>query len=656
MPLMADARMTTGLFALGMASSAYHHSLRYARSRIQGRPFQSAADVHASRVPIIEHLDVQRMLLEMKTKVEGCRGLLGKMSLQLSRQLALKAQPAPDERALDRTQRLMLFYVPIVKAYVSDQAWRICELAIQVHGGVGYTKDTPVEQYARDVKVLSIWEGTNYIQSQDLLREKLSFGRDSRTIRYLREDVEAFLDGVTDPELAPECACVRNALADCIAALDVLAGIVQSGHMASVSQFSTRLLEMLAETCVAWVLLESAVAARRALARGNPGATKADFYRGKVDAARFFIHNILPAVHGRLQVIRNHDKSLVALASERFGYLAPSRIPRSSPRLPCPPCPRKKRRSPRRSEMVTLFDSLQATAAVRASHTALVHQDESLSYAQLLAQARAAAGAMRALGVRAGDRVAIHSDKRFEFVVALLGASAAGAVFVPINPQLKAHQVLHILRDAEAKLLVTTRARHDALREVDEDLPPTLLFTDPDAASRSIAADQQWDRQLGAAVPVAEAARVVDSDLAAILYTSGSTGMPKGVMVTHRNLGSGAASVNQYLGNRADEVILSLLPLEFRCPRPEPAHHGDRRRRHAGAAEFPDRRRGRARLPPARRDRDDGSAAAVAPAGRGALARGSRRPSALFRQYRGPHARHPAGARCARCSPMRGPS
>lgn len=211
--------------------------------------------------------------------------------------------------------------------------------------------------------------------------------------------------------------------------------------------------------------------------------------------------------------------------------------------------------------MITLFDALQATAAARPTHPALVHQDDTLTYAQLLAQARAAAAAMRSLGVAPGDRVAIQSDKRFELVVALLGACAAGAVFVPVNPQLKAQQVLHILRDAEPKLLVTTRGRHDALRAMDEDLPPTLLFSEP--TERAVAPELQWDRHLAEAVPIAAPEPVVDSDLAAILYTSGSTGMPKGVMVTHRNLGSGAASVNQYLGNRPEEVILSLLPLSF---------------------------------------------------------------------------------------------
>jgi len=323
MPLMSEARMSTGLFALGMASSAYHHSLRYARERIQGRPFDRVSDAKAGRVAIIEHLDVQRMLLEMKCKVEGCRGLLGKLSIEDARQLAIREQQDADPKQLDRARRLIQFYVPIVKAYVSDQAWRICELAIQVHGGVGYTKDTPVEQYARDVKVLSIWEGTNYIQSQDLLRDKLAFGRDSRTITYFREDVEAFLDGESQSHFPGECGQLRTALSCCVQSLEVLSGIVKSGDMTSVSQFSTRLLEMFAETCVAWVLLEAAVAARRALAT-QAGQSRAAFYQGKIDSAKFFIYNILPGVRAKADIIRDFDKSLVVMPSANFGYLQPA--------------------------------------------------------------------------------------------------------------------------------------------------------------------------------------------------------------------------------------------------------------------------------------------------------------------------------------------
>src|SRR5262249_43522927 len=133
-------------------------------------------------------------LLEMKSKVEGCRGLIGKLQLCASQQAILEARgrEAPRDE-LARAKRLTALLTPIVKAYVSDQAWRVCELAMQVHGGVGYLADHPLEQYARDVRVLSIWEGTNYIQAQDLLRDKLGFGNEGPMLHAFAAEIEGFL-------------------------------------------------------------------------------------------------------------------------------------------------------------------------------------------------------------------------------------------------------------------------------------------------------------------------------------------------------------------------------------------------------------------------------------------------------------------------------
>ncbi|MGY3085544.1 citrate/2-methylcitrate synthase [Pseudomonas fragi] len=305
-PLMNQARMSTAIIGLGLASSAYLHSVDFAGKRLQGRAISRTSDASAPAVPIIEHADVQRMLLEMKARVEGCRGLLGKLTGASTQAYALEAEPVLDEARVEKYRKLVLLFTPICKAFVSDQAWKICELAIQVHGGIGYTDAYPVEQNARDVKILSIWEGTNYIQSQDLVRDKLGFGRNSRLIKYLREELDAFLSSKMGVgiELQAKFPLLENAMLAVEQALALINEHVRAGRTHETSQFFTRFLEMLGLTASAWVLLESACLAERQLHQ-QPSAEEAAFYRGKVKTAQYFFANILPTVTQHAQAIEN---------------------------------------------------------------------------------------------------------------------------------------------------------------------------------------------------------------------------------------------------------------------------------------------------------------------------------------------------------------
>ena len=305
-PLMNQARMSTAIIGLGLASSAYLHSADFAGKRLQGRAISRTSDASAPAVPIIEHADVQRMLLEMKARVEGCRGLLGKLTGASTQAFALEAEPVLDEAQVEKYRKLVLLFTPICKAFVSDQAWKICELAIQVHGGVGYTDAYPVEQNARDVKILSIWEGTNYIQSQDLVRDKLGFGRNSRLIKFLREELDAFLSSKmwVGTELKGHFPVLENAMIAVEQALALINEHVRAGRTHETSQFFTRFLEMLGLTASAWVLLESACLAERQL-RQPLSAEEAAFYRGKVKTAQYFFANILPTVTQHAQTIEN---------------------------------------------------------------------------------------------------------------------------------------------------------------------------------------------------------------------------------------------------------------------------------------------------------------------------------------------------------------
>lgn len=300
--VMQEARMGTGLFALGMASSAYLHALDFARKRVQGRAFMRSFDMKAPHCHIIEHPDVQRMLLEMQGLVEGSRGLIGKLTGNLS--AAASAQAAGDMDLASRHAEMAQLYTPIVKAYVSDQAWRVAELSMQVHGGVGYCADLPIEQYARDIRILSIWEGTNYIQAQDLVRDKLGFGRKSRNLAAFVEDYNAFLlEGDEQPSLAREFAACGRALEAIVQTMEHVAMVSAGDARESIGQYCTRILHMFGTSVVAQVLVRAAVIAGKRLNEPDLSSEDITFYEGKIAAARFFVHNLLPAVERNSSVI-----------------------------------------------------------------------------------------------------------------------------------------------------------------------------------------------------------------------------------------------------------------------------------------------------------------------------------------------------------------
>jgi acyl-CoA ligase (AMP-forming) (exosortase A-associated) len=203
-----------------------------------------------------------------------------------------------------------------------------------------------------------------------------------------------------------------------------------------------------------------------------------------------------------------------------------------------------------------LFDSARATPDA----PALEYGAERRSYAELAALVRAAANALLAQGLGAGERVAVYMEKRIENVAAMLGAAAAGGAFVPVNPLLKAEQVRYILADCDVRVLVTTADRYKGLAAVLASLPDlraVLVVQGADLAAPAL----DWNAALAA--PEARAHRRIDADMAAILYTSGSTGAPKGVVLSHRNLVAGARSVASYLEIAPSDRVLAVLPLSF---------------------------------------------------------------------------------------------
>jgi len=209
---------------------------------------------------------------------------------------------------------------------------------------------------------------------------------------------------------------------------------------------------------------------------------------------------------------------------------------------------------------------IRDTASCRPEATAVIHGDQHLTYGELQTSVERIAGGFSALGVQAGERIAIYLDKCLETVVAVFAASAAGGVFVPINPQLKAGQIDHMLADSGASVLVTSRHRVATLGDVMAQHPSLHTVVVIDEPTTNDALPNQsgithWSAL--ASEPVAARPARVETDVAALLYTSGSTGLPKGVALSHRNLVAGAASVTDYLGNTPDDRLLAVLPLSF---------------------------------------------------------------------------------------------
>jgi alkylation response protein AidB-like acyl-CoA dehydrogenase len=316
--LMNLARVATGTYALGLASSAYYSAVDYAGQRIQGTSIRGIASPKAQRLPIIEHLDVKRMLLDMKAKVEGMRSLVLKAANYLSLAMTLFGEAAEDKALRRRYEALADLLIPVVKAYCSDQAWLVCETAIQVHGGYGYISDFPVEQNCRDVKIMSIWEGTNYLQAADLVRSKLSLGKTSRSFGFLKEEIARFLEQEPlYPELAGQFDLLGAAQADIDAALANFGRWLSSGEMEQIYLMATRFMNAFGDFIVGWLLLENAAAASRAM-RENDREYDANFCEGKLFSMRFFFNNTLAHLQSKLKAISTVDEDFKRIVTDNF--------------------------------------------------------------------------------------------------------------------------------------------------------------------------------------------------------------------------------------------------------------------------------------------------------------------------------------------------
>ena len=314
------ARMMVGTKAIATLSTGYLNALDFAKQRVQGADMTQLTDKTAPRVTIINHPDVRRMLMLQKAYAEGMRALV-LYTAQVQDKVEV-AKAAGDSEALDAADRLNDLLLPIVKGFGSEKSYELLALSLQVLGGSGYLQDYPMEQYIRDAKIDTLYEGTTSIQGMDFFFRKIA--RDQgRALTVLLSEIQTTAKGGTgDDALVLERGLLGTALEDVQAMVGHMVGDLMASQQDKQSIYkvglnTTRLLMSCGDLVVSWLLVRQSEVALARLAGGATGADKA-FYEGKVAAARFLTRTVLPELSARRQVAESTDLSLMELDEAAF--------------------------------------------------------------------------------------------------------------------------------------------------------------------------------------------------------------------------------------------------------------------------------------------------------------------------------------------------
>ena len=310
--IIEHARMAVGMKSMSTLSTAYLNALAYAKDRVQGPDLAQAADKRAPRVRIIQHPDVRRMLMAQKAHAEGMRAL-GLYIAWLQDQVEiLGGHTNKDAAKMDARNDLML---PLLKGYCSEKATEMLVLSLQTIGGSGYIQDYPFEQYLRDQKIDSLYEGTTQIQALDLIFRKIA--RDGgQTLQALMEEVAATAGGTDGGDaLADERKALQRALGDIQGILMGLMGKLNES-VYHVGLHGNKILYAVAEVVIAWLLVRHAAIALAKLPDAK-GSDKA-FYEGKVASARWFCRQVLPGLTLTRKLVENSELSIMEIPEEAF--------------------------------------------------------------------------------------------------------------------------------------------------------------------------------------------------------------------------------------------------------------------------------------------------------------------------------------------------
>jgi alkylation response protein AidB-like acyl-CoA dehydrogenase len=312
------ARMMVGTKAIATLSTGYLNALEYAKTRIQGADMTQMTDKTAPRVTIIHHPDVRRALMMQKVYAEGMRALYLYTAAHQNPQVAMLVSGADAELA-ERVNDLLL---PIVKGVGSERAYQYLTESLQTFGGSGFLQDYPIEQYIRDAKIDSLYEGTTAIQAQDFFFRKIARDR-GVALGHLVAQIEEFLDsGDARSELADSRKLLATALDDVRAMATTMTGYLlgsqqDARELYRVGLESVRFLLAAGDLVIGWLLLRQAEIALGSLDR-DPSDADRDFYAGKVTAATFFAGVVLPRLGAERRIVENDDLAVMELSEDAF--------------------------------------------------------------------------------------------------------------------------------------------------------------------------------------------------------------------------------------------------------------------------------------------------------------------------------------------------
>jgi len=309
--IIKNARLTIGIKSAATLSTAYLNALEFAKARVQGPDLAKIADRNSPRVRIIDHPDVRRLLITQKAHAEGMRALVAYIGWAQDQNLLQPEEPY--------WAKLVDLLLPLVKGYCSEKGYELLSQALQVLGGSGFIQDYPIEQYIRDAKIDTLYEGTTGIQALDLFFRKIARDQGA-TLTRLTEEIREFAKagGAQDP-LNSERELLGVCLEDLQGQVGAMVGDLGEAAasppaMYRVGLHTNSLLEGVAELVIGWLLLRHAELAQAKLS----GTGDQAFYEGKIASARFFARTVLPKAGLRRRLAEGEDAALMTMSEAAF--------------------------------------------------------------------------------------------------------------------------------------------------------------------------------------------------------------------------------------------------------------------------------------------------------------------------------------------------